>query len=232
MNKTVWLLTMLAVSSALYAQETCQLGKDELLAAFEQYNSAALKEATVNELYADILNKLAAAYCAPRTEQNQYELIALAKNFDNSLRLHALRTHYFETRTLQAMSGVEGLEGLEQSTRGALKEVVQSIFDNTLEVKNIQLKDYKKQLKQTRKNAALSTEQKQQRVTQLSAQIKQIKREVRWLKQNSKQKIQDTANAYFAEILTDYMAAQPQQLRAQQSLSWDIKANHKKPVAQ
>ena len=213
----IWLLATLVVSSALYAQETT-LGKAEVLEAFRKYNPAALEKATTVQAYGQILNKLAEDYSAPATEEQKYELIGLVKNFDNSLRLQWVRENYFNSRTLQEMSGLS-LNALEEQTRNELKKVVQALFDVTMEVKQLQLADYKQQFKETH-NAQFKT------------QVKQLKQEIRQLKQNSKQKIQATADAYLKQLAADYQAKQSQQLQAEQSANRDIKANHKKPVAE
>ena len=59
------------------------------------------------------------------------------------------------------------------------------------------------------------------------------------LKKNSKQKIQDTADVYFADIRSEYtrrqdierLRAKAQELQASQTAARDVKADNKKPVA-
>ena len=216
MKKSLLFLAALAVSSALCAQENQNFGREDVLAAFKEYNPAALEKAAQNPAYNDLLNKVAAAYSAPRTDANQNELIAMVKNFDNSIRLQAAREEYFNGRTLQVMSGEE-INALDQRVTSQLVEVVQGVFDNTLEVKNIQIKRYKDQLKAVKKDDALSKEQKKSAEADLKARIKTVKAEIKALKKNSKQKIQDTASVYFSEIRSDYsdwQEAQLQQARA------------------
>ena len=218
MKKNVWMLAILAFSTALCAQETGQLGKADLLAAFKQYNPAALEKASADKLYGEILNKLAAGYSAPNTEEERYELIGLAKNFDNSLRLQLLRENYFQGRTLQLVSGTE-LAALRQQTYAALVTVFEDIFKNTLQLKQLQLADYKQQFKQNR-------------TPQLKEQIRQLKQEIAQFKRHSRQKIQATAEVYLAQLEAAYQATLSQQLQVEQSANRDIKANHKKPVAE
>ncbi len=238
MKKSLLFLAALAVSSALCAQENQNFGREDVLAAFKEYNPAALEKAAQNPAYNDLLNKVAAAYSAPRTDANQNELIAMVKNFDNSIRLQAAREEYFNGRTLQVMSGEE-INALDQRVTSQLVEVVQGVFDNTLEVKNIQIKRYKDQLKAVKKDDALSKEQKKSAEADLKARIKTVKAEIKALKKNSQQKIQDTASVYFSEIRSDYsdwQEAQLQQARAKelqalQTAAHDVKADNKKPVA-
>jgi len=232
MKKNIWLLIPFLLTTALYAQEETSFGKEDLLAAFEQYNPSVLERAAANSNYGQVLYELTNAYHAARNEQQRYEMIALVKNFDNSLLLYMLRQAYFQRRSLQEVSGL----ALEQSTReqvlASLRAVLQDIFKQTLAVKNIQLQDYKQQLKQIRKDTTLTAQEKQARRETVSEKIKQVKQEIRTLKKDSKQKIAATAEAYLAEMDNAYESFQQEQFRAEQSAAHDIKANHKKPVAQ
>lgn len=230
MQKQVWLVAALAVSSALCAQENYLSGED-VLAAFQQYNPSALAKATENPVYRDILQKLVAAYHQPRTQAHEDELVALVKNFDNSIRRQALREAYFEGRTLQEMTGAD-LAALDQATLDGLVPLVEDILQQTLDVREMQLARQKQQLRQTKKNKTLSAEAKAQAVAQLQAQIRQTRQEIRSLKQDARQKVRATAEVYLADMRAEYEAALPRQLQAQQSAAYDIKANHKKPVAE
>ena len=238
MKKGLLLLAALAVSSALCAQENQNLGREDVLAAFKEYNPAALEKAARNPAYNDLLNKVAAAYSAPDTDERQNEMIALVKNFDNSVRLQAAREEYFNGRTLQAVSGEE-LAALDARVQAELQEVVKSVFDNTLEVREIQIDRYQDQIKAVKKDDSLSKEQKKASVAELKDKIKAVKTEIKTLKKNSKQKIQDTAAVYFADIRSEYtrrqdierLRAKAQELQASQTAARDVKADNKKPVA-
>lgn len=238
MKKGLLLLAALAVSSALCAQENQNLGREDVLAAFKEYNPAALEKAARNPAYNDLLNKVAAAYAAPDTDERQNEMIALVKNFDNSVRLQAAREEYFNGRTLQAVSGEE-LAALDARVQAELQEVVESVFDNTLEVREIQIDRYQDQIKAVKKDDSLSKEQKKASVAELKDKIKAVKTEIKTLKKNSKQKIQDTAAVYFADIRSEYtrrqdierLRAKAQELQASQTAARDVKADNKKPVA-
>ena len=238
MKKGLLLLAALAVSSALCAQENQNLGREDVLAAFKEYNPAALEKAARNPAYNDLLNKVAAAYAAPDTDERQNEMIALVKNFDNSVRLQAAREEYFNGRTLQAVSGEE-LAALDARVQAELQEVVKSVLDTTLEVREIQIDRYQEQIKAVKKDDSLSKEQKKASVAELKDKIKAVKTEIKTLKKNSKQKIQDTAAVYFADIRSEYtrrqdierLRAKAQELQASQTAARDVKADNKKPVA-
>ena len=222
MKKSLLFLAALAVSSALCAQDNQLLGREDVLAAFKEYNPAALEKAATNPAYNDLLNKVVSAYSAPRTEERLNEMIALAMNFDNSILLQAAKEEYVEGRTLQAVSG-EDMSALDKRVREDILKVVKSVFKNTLKVKDIQIDRYKEQIKAVKKDDSLSKQAKQRKL----------------LKKNSKQKIQDTALVYFAEIRSNYdkqqaaalLQAQAQESEASQAAVHDVKANNKKPVA-
>ncbi len=239
MKKGLLFLAALAVSSVLCAQENQNFGREDILAAFKEYNPAALEKAAQNPAYNEILNKVLSAYSAPKTDANLNEMIALVLNFDYSLQLQTAREEYINGRTLQFVSGAE-LAALEDRVIKEIHDVVQGVYKNTLQVKQWQIERYKDYIKTIKKDKSLSKEQQKAAVAGLNDQIKTTKAEIKTLKKNSKQKIKDTANVYFAEIRSDYdkkilaerQAARAQDLQAAQSSARDIKANNKKPVAQ
>ena len=238
MKKSLLFLAALAVSSALCAQENQNFGQADVMAAFKEYNPAALEKAAQNSTYGELLKKVAVAYSAPRTEANWSEMVALVKNFDNSILLQSAREEYFEGRTLQTVAG-QDLEALDARVSGRILAVVQSVYENTLEVKELQIDRYKEQIKAVKKDDMLAKAQKKEAVAKLKQQIKALKAEIKTLKKNSKQKIQDTADVYFAEIRSDFdkqqaaqlRQAKQQELKAEQSAAQDVKAKNKKPVA-
>ena len=230
MKKPLFILMALAFSTAVCAQDETPFGKEDLLAAFKQYNPAALEKAAQNENYRAILDKLTAAYSAPRTEENEIETIALVLNFDNSIRLEALRQSYVQARTFEAVTGTD-LQSLESATYENLLPIVKDIFAQTVEVKNIQIKRYKEQIKSTKKDTTLSVQEKEQRIADLKKRLSIVKSELRALKKNSKTVMADAAQSYLADIHGEYEAATAHAQKAAQSSTRDIKANNKKPVA-
>ncbi len=230
MKKNVWVLAVLGFSMGLYAQEASMLSKNDMMTAFQIYNPSVLENAKQNEGYQSILQQLLDSYSVERNEKNELELIALVKNFDNSLALHLIKQQYMQGRQLQDMSGVP-LSNLEQSTLENLEPVFARIYQNTLEVKNIQLKQYKESLKKIKKDSSLSADEKAEQISLYKEKISQVKQEVKQLKQNSKARVHALAAAYLAQMEAGYTSALAQQLSAAESTNQDIKSNHKKPVA-
>lgn len=230
MKKGWIVLAILAVSSAVCAQNETSFGREDLLAVFQKYNPAVLEKAAQDEQYAAVLQQLLAAYQGPRTQSEQYEMIALAKNFDNSLALHIIGQNYLEQWTLQQMSG-QALPSWKEDMTAALTPAMQAALDNTLFVRKLQIKDYKEQLKQLRRNAELTAEQKKEQQAQIKEQIRQVKQEMQALKADRNKTVRSAVEDYTEQLRSDYLVAQALELKAQQSDSHDVKANHKKPVA-
>ena len=96
------------MSSALYAQQDANgYNREKVLDIFAQYNPVVLENAKNNADYNAVLENLAVSYQAPDTEESRFELISVARNFDNSIRLHMLSEQYEETLFLSAVNGVD-----------------------------------------------------------------------------------------------------------------------------
>lgn len=229
MKRGLCILTACVISCVAYAQEGVLYSREDLLAAFNQYNPAALEKAGQDDRYQQILELLLSAYSLPRTEQNYYETIALVKNFDNSIQLKKLQDLYAEKQTLARATGVS-LQGLDDRMLEQLLTLSKSIFQNTLDVRRIQLKEYKQQINVLKQQKDLSAEEKQSQIQVLQGKVKAVKQEIKNLKKHAKQKINDVAETYLAEMQKNFSKEQP--LQALESDARNIKANHKKPVAQ
>lgn len=240
MKQKVWWLAAaaLAFSSALCAQETAVLNGSDLLAAFETYNPAVLEKAAQNPAYRQILDGLSSSYEMPKTEKNQYEMLALVKNFDYSLQLHVLKQAYTESLTLQQMTGTE-LTALDKQTHAQLEELLRAVYENTLQVRKQQKADYKARLKVLSKDETLSMEERTEAQTQLKKDIGAVKNEIKWLKSGHNRTIRAAADTYLTDWRTSWLDSQfvafapaaEQKLEAAQSSARSVKANHKKPVA-
>lgn len=228
MNKYLALLTIFFCSSVLAAQEVGKLGQKEVLGAFAQYNPAALEKASAHKDYGELLNKLSLVYSAEDTEENRLELIALVKNFDNSIFLQQIKNNYEDARVLQLVTGTD-LKALNQATYQSILVLVKSIFDNTIEVKKIQQNLYKKELKNIKKNKTLSAEEKTVFSKAIKAKIENVKKEIKLLRTGHKQKIRDTAKVYFTDIKSAYDAREKALLQTGNS---SVKSNPQKTAAQ
>ena len=85
------LAALMFFSAALYG---ANYSREDVLALVAQYNPAILEKASADEGYNAILQGLASAYTAEKTDENFIELVALIRNFDNSLSLAAAANRY------------------------------------------------------------------------------------------------------------------------------------------
>ena len=72
---------------------------------FSNYNPVVLENAKNNENYEAVLEAFISSYDKPVTAQNRFELIAVARNFDNSLLLRLWENSYKETLSMGSYAG-------------------------------------------------------------------------------------------------------------------------------
>lgn len=240
MKRCLLLLAALAAASALSAQENNHFTREDVLTVFGQYNPSVLKKAELNQPYQEVLEKLASSYSVLKTEENRQELIALAKNFDNSLLLHAISQAYEEGFVLQRLSGLQ-LDALAARTREDLSAVFNNILDVTLELKEIRIEELKEEIKAVKADKTLDKLARKEKIKVLKGKIKAVKAEMKTLKKNRAEQVASTVQLYMTD-LTDRAegtlsfkrkeaAAREQAQKAQSSSNLQIKSKNKKPVA-
>lgn len=237
MKRCLLLLAVLAVASGLSAQESQQYTQEEVLAVFAQYNPAVLEKAKTNEQYNEILQKLASAYQKDKTEEAESELIALAKNFDNSLRLFIIAKTYENGLALQQVSNID-LAALEAITQGDLLAVFEDIYDNTLDIRDEEIKLCKARIKALKKDKSLSKEDRKAQIAKENDRIKTLKAEIKQLKKDAKDKVRSASELYFADLKADVAdntasvtkAAQEAAQDAKSAKNLQVKTKNKKPV--
>ncbi|MBR3603138.1 MAG: hypothetical protein IKL48_00340 [Elusimicrobiaceae bacterium] len=205
----IWLFCFLFfLSPFLPAQENTILGQEDVWKAFQQYNPVSLQKASLFPEYDALLRQVASSFSAPRTLENEVELIALVKNFDNSIILHSIGQEYAESKTWQIASGTMPSAVQEEKMFQDLIGVVESLFKNTLEVKKIQISLYKEKIKEVKKQQELLPQDKKEQIENIKEEIKKVKKEIKELRKNNKQKIRDTAQKYFSDIKSSYQTEQ------------------------
>lgn len=240
MKRCLLLLAALAAASALSAQETNHFTREDVLTVFGQYNPSVLKKAELNPAYQDVLEKLASSYSAPKTEENRLELIALAKNFDNSILLHAISRAYEDGFVLQRLSGLQ-LDALAARTREDLSAVFNNILYVTLELKEIRIEELQEEIKAVKADKTTDKLARKEKIKVLKGKIKAVKAEIKDLKKNRAEQVAAAAQLYMTD-LTDRAegtlsfkrkeaAAREQAQKAQASANLQIKSKNKKPVA-
>ncbi len=240
MRRSLFILATLAMSSALYAQaDAGHYNREKVLDIFSQYNPAVLENARQNADYNAVLEGLLASYNAPETEENRYELIALARNFDNSIRLKALAVNYEEAVLFSQMSGLD-LSSAVLHFRRELTPVFQNIWAVTVQLREYQIDEYEAQLKELRKNKTLSKETRQAREAVLKEKIKALKTEIKSLKKDAGAQILSAVDVYVAETdrsIAEKLEAERARMQeasskqVSQTKNLQVKTKNKKPVA-
>lgn len=237
MKRCLLLLAVLAAASSLYAQDSQKYTQEEVLAVFAQYNPAVLEKAKTNEQYNDILQKLAASYQKDKTADSQTELIALAKNFDNSLRLFIIAKTYENGLALQQASNID-LAALETTTQDDLLAVFEDIYENTLAIHEEEIKLCKARIKALKKDKSLTKEDRKAQIAKENDRIKALKTEIKQLKKDSKEKVRSASELYFADLKDEVSsktvsvtkAAQEEAQKAKSTKNLQVKTKNKKPV--
>ncbi len=237
MKRCLLLLAVLAAASALQAQDGQKYSREDVLAVFAQYNPQVLENAKVNEDYNHILQQWASAYQQEKSPQADWELMAVAKNFDNSLRLFVIAQTYEESLALQKAANME-LASLDVSTRQALVAVFQDIYNATLDIKAQEIAQTKARIKTLKKDKTLAAAQRKLQLAQEKALLKSLKTEVKTLKKDASAKVKSASDVYFADMKeralakleTAYQAALKQAQQAKSSSNRQVKSKNKKPV--
>ena len=240
MRRSLFLLATLAMSSALYAQpDASTYNREKVLDIFAQYNPAVLENAKKNADYNAILEDLAASYQAPDTEDARFELISVARNFDNSIRLHTLSEQYEEALFLSAVNGVD-TSATDKYFNRQVADVLGRVWAVTVNLREEQIKEYKKQLAQVKKDKTLSSADRTAKSNALKAKIKAVKAELKALKKDPGSQISTAAQAFGQQVQDrvqarlSALAASAEKdaaLQTEQTPNLQVKTNHKKPVA-
>lgn len=238
MKKTLLLMAACVfASAAASAQE--RYTPEDVLGVFAQYNPAALEKAKTNPEYNALLQEVAKAYQEAKTPVANIELIALVKNFDNSIRLQALKEEFQNGLRLQKVTPID-LNALEQNTLSQLEELFTDIHSTTIDLRKMEIDWYKNQIKTVKQNKELSKEEIKGSVANFKSGIKNTKQEMKTLKKDAKAQIKDTALLYMADFKTElaeqakHAAASAAEHKAEQAKAaknLQVKNKNKKPVA-
>ena len=100
MRRSLFILAALALTPAVYAQgDATPFTREQVLEIFSQYNPSVLEQASQNEDYNTVLDSFLDAYESSNTPMARTELIAVARNFDNSIRIRCGKFGYWTNST-------------------------------------------------------------------------------------------------------------------------------------
>lgn len=237
MKRSLAVLALLTFSSAsLCAAES--YNREKVLALFAQYNPAVLERAQQDEVYNALVQSVAAAYNLPQTDDNHYNLLALIRNFDNSVDLNVLTAEYVQTLYLHAENNLD-INGITERFSQDLLPVFSRIWAVSLQTHKEHLKTAKTRVKEIKKDKSLTAEQKKEALAAQEKTISFLKQEIKNLKKDAAAQIVYTSDMYTANVRQDVLQqlSQSRALRAAHNTAVDETANlsviskNKKPVA-
>lgn len=239
MKKSMFVLATMALSVMLYAQPGQDtFSRAEVLEIFEQFNPSVLEQAKQNSDYNAILELFLSSYQNSKTPTNRYELIAVARNFDNSIRLESLSAIYHPLWMASQMSGQDNAIARQAFTND-VTHVMQGVWNETVNLRNLQLTEAKARLKTIGKDKTLSKEDRAAQKKQIKEDIKTLKAELKTLKKNPQEYVKSAAQDYVsstekkfaAQAEAERQAAHQKVQSAKQAKNLQVKTKNKKPVA-
>lgn len=234
MRRTLLLLAALSLTPAAYAQgDAAPFAREQVLEIFSQYNPSVLEQASQNEDYNTVLESFLDAYEAARVPADRAEVIAIARNFDNSIRLQVLTNAYLQTLSaMQVMGGDKA--SAETLFRQDLTSVFSQVWAVSVQLRQYQLAEAKKALKTVRADKALSAAQRDEQAASLQEDIRLLKAELKSLKKNAGDTVLSAVDSYMQQVRqADAGLLQAAQAAAavDGTENLQVKSNHKKPVA-
>ena len=234
MKRCLLLLAVWALYSSVYAQSGAeQYTREQVLEVFSNYNPVVLENAKNNENYEAVLEAFISSYDKPVTAQNRFELIAVARNFDNSLLLRLWENSYKEILSMGSYAGTN-ISAQKHTARQDLLLIFGRIWANSVQLREMQLQEAKETLKKTRKDKTISKSLKQEKTDFLKDEIADLKSEIKALRKNPGEQIQQITDSYMAQLEQEVAAAfssRKTEEESSQTENLQVKTNHKKPVA-
>ena len=238
MKKSTLFLAALVLTPALYARAQAPFfTREQVLDVFARFNPLVLDQAAQQKEYKAVLERFLSSYRAEVSPQNERELIAVARNFDTSIRLNILKKVYQNLWLSNRMMGVSP-DTARQMFRHDLSEEMAHIWAVTVQLRKYQLAQAQEQLNVLRHTPAGADTSSQEK--QLQDEIRSLRAEIKSLEQNS--------GAYVTAAIDNYVAAVERELeeknfstrlavatqtaqQARASTNLAVKSKNKKPVA-
>ncbi|MBR4355299.1 MAG: hypothetical protein IKP96_01825 [Elusimicrobiaceae bacterium] len=240
MKRSMLFLATLVLVSAAYAQTNApSFSQEQVLDIFERFNPSVLQKAEKDPTYRAALDYFLASYSASQRPVDRYELIGVARNFDNSLRLRELTDMYQQVWLSAKVSGASTAVSKENFTRD-VTGVMQNIWAVTVQLRQYQLEQDRALLKQIAQDEKLSVQERREAIHAVEDEIKHLKAEIKAFKKNPGKHVVSAAEDYVSQVERElqerdfsvkHHVAQQHEQAARQSSNLQIKTNHKKPVA-
>lgn len=229
MKRGLFLLATFTLSSALCGQSS--LTPEQAREVFGIYNPVLLEKASQQEQWNQLLDGVLHQFLRQNpanTLENRYTLIALARNFDNSLALNNTLKQYYQA-LVYSQYGLSVQEAARQHAADQLNLIYPRIWAVTVQVKENLLKDYQRVFR----SAELTPQQKKvlsDSIAALKADLKNLKthtgKQLTALTQEALEQVRREALADHASLLEE------NSFQAHNAANLQVKTKHKKPVAE
>ncbi len=234
MKHGLWVLATCLMASAVYAQsEATSFTREEVLDLFAKYNPSVLEKARQNPDYNAVLEDFLTTYLAGSVPADSYEIMAVARNFDNSINLQILKDIYAQLWLTAQLTGGDIAPSRKLFAQD-VADVVTNIWAVTTQLRQVQLDDLKATRRALKKDTSVDPQDKKIALAQLDDHIKSLKTEIKSLKKNPGEQIISTADEFVAVTEADLkkaLADIASQAAAAEAKNLQVKSNHKKPVA-
>ncbi len=180
-----------------------------------------------------MLEDFLTSYLNGNVPADSYEIMAIARNFDNSIHLQILKDVYAELWLTSRLTGGDITPSRELFKKD-VTDVVSNIWAVTAQLRQVQLSDLKEQRRTLKRDDSLNPQEKQFALAKLNDHIKALKTEIKSLKKNAGAQIVSSAEEFVAITEADLTAAladMASQASAAEAKNLQVKSNHKKPVA-
>ena len=212
MKRGLFLLATVTLSSALCAQEL--LTSEQARQIVQDFNPQLLERASQNPDVSHLMDELISSYLAKQpadTLAGRYELIALVRNFDNSLALYGATHDYEQALQYSQVGGALEAAAYEHAWQ-QLKGIFPRIWAVSVQTKEQLLAQYKAlQEKGNESSILLLEEDLKQLQTRVGEQLVGL--------------IQQTLAQAKARVLAEHTSLG-------ETSNLQIKTKHKKPVAE
>lgn len=235
MKKGLLFIATVTLSSSLYAQTA--FSRQQAQDLFAAYNPQLLQRARQNPSLQQVIDQLLDVFLLQYPQdntQNRYTLIALSRNFDNSLKIEAITQQYQNSLYYSQLGGDIHQPAYERAYKDLLR-VYPHIWAVSVQVKQALLQQYEISRQSLLADRSLNPAEKQLRLAQNNKVIHSLKKDLQLLKQNVGEQLpllaRTTLKQVNAQVAAKLKTGQQQALQAAQSTNLQIKTNHKKPVA-
>lgn len=234
MRRSLFVLAALVLTPALYAQEdSAHFTREQVLDIFSQYNPSVLERAKTDTDYNAVLESFLSAYEASDTKPARTELIAVARNFDNSIRLQALTDIYRQAALTSSLMG-QSADSAENLFRADLTDVFNRVWAVTVCLREYELSEAKRVLKDVRRDKTLSADARKTQTQELKNLIRVLKAEIKSLKHNRGAAVMSAVDSFLHKMQEEQaglLRAASSAVSSSETENLQIKSKNKKPVA-